>query len=49
MNHWRLYLIYATILVAVGIGIVNHLRVVVAEYHSTSSVDHAAAYLKGVQ
>ncbi len=46
MSYWRLYLIYATIVVAVAMGIAHHLKQVMGEYHSTSSLEQAAAYLE---
>ncbi len=46
MRHWRLYWLYATIMVAVAIGIAHHLKQVVRGYHSSSSLVTAAAYLE---
>ena len=47
MRHaWRLYWLYATIMVAVAMGIAHHLKRTVGEYHSTSTLDAAAAYLE---
>lgn len=46
MSHWRLYWLYATIMVAVAIGIAHHLKQVVIDINHDSALERATAYLE---